>query len=96
MNKNLKKQLFDQSAHFVIGLILVVVYSFVFSILSSMLATFVIVYSREIFQRIDNGDPWYECKDGCKLDLLFWGLGIVVGSFVAVMWPNLVLPHINL
>ena len=83
MNKNLKKQLIDQSAHFVIGLILVVVYSFVFSIMASMLATFVIVYSREIFQRIDNGDPWYECKDGCKLDLLFWGLGIVVGSFVA-------------
>ncbi len=83
MDANLKKQLIDQSAHFGVGVVLVVIFSFVFSVVTSCVLVALVAYVREVAQRVSNGDPWYECKGGCKLDLLFWGLGIVVGFFVA-------------
>lgn len=85
MDANVKKQLIDQSAHFGVGLVIVVILSFVFSIIASMLATFAIAYAREVYQRIERKDPWYECKSGCRMDLFFWFLGIVAGGIIAVV-----------
>ena len=83
MNENLKKQLIDQSAHFGVGLVLVVIFSFVFSVVTSCFLVLGIAWGREVMQRVQNNDPWYECKSGCRLDMLFWVLGIAVGFFVA-------------
>lgn len=79
-NIDFKKEFLDQSAHFVAGLIPLIIFTLLG--MNVYLAAGVIMafaVGREIRQRLAKNDKWYSCGNGCRLDLLFWLLGVSTG-----------------
>lgn len=72
----MKKEIIDQSAHFLAGLGSTLVISIWLNIFASGFIVAVFAVGREICQRVSDGKPWYQCWYGCRLDLLFWAAGI--------------------
>ena len=86
--KSFKKELLDQSLHFFGGLTCVLVLSITFlKLWAAVLFVALFAYGREVLQRLDNGDPWYDCGKGCMLDLAFWALGILAGVALYLWLP---------
>ena len=82
MAANLKQEIIDQEAHYVAGVALVVILNFLSGgmLWLAVLLTLTIAVGREILQRIERHDVWYGCAEGCRLDLIFWLLGILTGT----------------
>ncbi len=79
-NINWKKETLDQFAHFIAGVIPVVLFAYLgLNIYLSAAIVFLFAVLREIKQRLDRKDKWYSCNWGCRLDLVFWFLGINLG-----------------
>lgn len=79
-NIDYKKEIPDQLAHFAAGLIPVLLFSyFGMNIYLAAAIVFLFAVGREIKQRLDKKDKWYSCGWGCRLDLVFWFIGINVG-----------------
>ena len=75
----LKKELIDQSSHFAAGFAATLAISMIINIIYAAIAVMIFAVIREIKQRLDRKDVWYGCNWGCRLDLIFWALGIVCG-----------------
>ncbi len=82
-NIDYRKESIDQLAHFAAGLAPLII--FVLLGMNVYLAAVIIMafaVGREIKQRLDRKDVWYGCSWGCRLDLLFWLLGVVAGIII--------------
>lgn len=79
MNARLKKELIDQTGHFSAGLIATLLIGMVISVIYAAGIVMFFAIAREIKQRLDRKDVWYGCAWGCRLDLIFWALGIGCG-----------------
>lgn len=83
MAASLKQEVIDQAAHYIAGVALVLIITWITGTsLVAVLATFIIAVGREILQRIERHDVWYGCAEGCRLDIIFWLLGILTGTMV--------------
>lgn len=80
----IKKELLDQSIHFGAGLVGTFLLGFLFWLWVAAPIMAAVAYGREIYQRVSNGDPWYECGKGCMLDLGFWALGITTAVIIRI------------
>lgn len=76
MNARLKKELIDQSAHFVAGLAATCAVAMLINVIYAAVIVMIFAIAREIKQRLDRKDVWYGCAWGCRLDLIFLALGI--------------------
>lgn len=87
---SLKTELRDQSAHFGVGFsaVMFMVFFMSVNVIVAALITVCIAIGREAWQRIKKGDKWYDCGPGCRLDLIFWALGI--GLAVALNFTGVV------
>lgn len=83
MNAKLKKEILDQSAHFGAGFAATLAIAMIISAYHSALIVISFAIAREIKQRLDRKDVWYGCARGCRLDLIFWALGIVCAVFIS-------------
>ena len=79
----MKKELIDQSLHFSIGFILVVVLSFFIPVVWAAIAVMVAALIREKLQHRDK--TIWQLGAGSMLDLLFWalGTGLAVGLILS-------------
>ena len=78
----MKKEILDQSAHFAAGLIATLLISMWINVFIAGVIVAVFAVGREIWQRVSDGKPWYQCWYGCRVDLLFWALGVVVAIII--------------
>ena len=69
----------DQTAHAVAGLCIVLVASFFLPVWAGALIAGTFAVARELIQH-----PW-QCRAGCRTDLVFWALGIGLGVGLAVL-----------
>ncbi len=81
---DLKKELRDQSLHFVAGAGAILFLAQLMPLLSASLSVAAFAYSREVMQRLSKGDKWYTCGSGCMLDLIMWAVGILFGSLIQI------------
>lgn len=79
---NLKKEALDQSLHFAAGAVGTFFLSPFIGLPAAVVAVAVFATGREVLQRIKRKDNWYSCNWGCRLDLLFWALGITTAAFL--------------
>lgn len=81
---DIKKELRDQSLHFGIGLALTLLFSITLNI---AMAAFIVMFGawiREGLQRVRRNDNFFNCGQGCRLDLLFWAIGIGSGILIKI------------
>mgnify|MGYP003493719892 CR=1 FL=1 len=84
---NVWKEVRDQALHFGIGLVIALMLTSIFHVLGAVVVVMIGAWIREIFQRVKKGGKWYQCHQGCMLDLLFWLVGAVVGSSIGyIVW----------
>jgi len=83
MNAKLKKEILDQSAHFAAGFAATLAIAMIINVIYAAIAVMIFAVIREIKQRLDRKDVWYGCAWGCRLDLIFWALGIVCAIFIS-------------
>ena len=81
----MKKELIDQSAHFTIGLVATLLLSMIMPIYAAAPLVLLAAWCREVYQRLMKGHHWFDCKSGCRLDMLFWTLGILTASIIRVI-----------
>ncbi len=80
-----KKEWIDQLAHAAVGAAIVALFALVIlPIWAAVLLSLAVGIGREIIQRLQAGMKWYECREGCRLDLAFWSLGAGIGSLIAL------------
>jgi hypothetical protein len=79
---NLKKELIDQTAHFAVGLIATLLITMIINVIYAAIVVMVFAIVREIKQWLDRKDVWYGCAWGCRMDLIFWALGIVSAIYI--------------
>lgn len=79
-NINYRKESIDQLGHFAGGLIPLIIFTLI-GLNVWLAATIIMAFAigREIKQRLDRKDVWYGCSWGCRLDLVFWLLGVGTG-----------------
>jgi hypothetical protein len=82
----INKNYIDQPAHFIVALVLVVLFSFITALWMAAIISAMTGLVREIYQRYDEDRVWYDFGAGSCLDLLFWGLGTAVGILIMVLW----------
>lgn len=82
----INKNYIDQPAHFIIALVLVVLFSFITALWMAGIISAMTGLMREIYQRYDEDRAWYDFGPGSCLDLLFWGLGTAAGILTMVLW----------
>lgn len=80
----MKKEIIDQSAHFLAGLVATLLIAVWINVLLAGMIVAVFAVGREIWQRVSQGKPWYQCWYGCRLDLLFWALGIMSAVIINI------------
>ena len=81
-----KKEIRDQLAHFIAGVAITMFIGFAFkSLILGALVSFGIMYGREVMQRLERGDPWYQCHFGCILDMACWSVGSFTGGLLLVL-----------
>ena len=81
----MKKELIDQSAHFTIGLVATLLLSMIMPVYAAAPLVLLAAWGREVYQRLMKGHHWYDCKAGCRLDMLFWTLGILTAAIIEVI-----------
>lgn len=93
-NLSWKKEVVDQGAHFGVGVGGVLILALIFSSLGLSAPAnvyiaagimFAIAVGREIYQRLERKDDWYSCEWGCRMDLVFWFLGITMIVLLLVL-----------
>jgi hypothetical protein len=82
----INKNYTDQPAHFIVALVLVVLFSFITALWMAGIISAMTGLMREVYQRYDEGRAWYDFGPGSRLDLLFWGLGTAAGILIMVLW----------
>ena len=75
----MNEEFIDQLAHFVVALVLVVLFSFITALWMAVIISATTGLMREIYQRYNEDRLWYDFGKGSRLDLIFWGLGTVAG-----------------
>jgi hypothetical protein len=80
------KNYIDQPAHFIVALVLVVLFSFITSLWMAGIISAMTGLMREIYQRYDEDRAWYDFGPGSRLDLLFWGIGTAAGILIMILW----------
>lgn len=55
----------------------------IMNVIYAAIAVMIFAVAREIKQRLYRKDVWYGCAWGCRLDLIFWALGIVCAVFIS-------------
>jgi hypothetical protein len=83
---SINKNYIDQPAHFIVALVLVILFSFITSLWMAAIISAVTGLVREIYQRYDEDRAWYDFGPGSRLDLLFWGLGTAAGILIMILW----------
>lgn len=83
-NIDWKKQLQDQFAHFIAGLLATLILIYIVSIYVAPFLVLAFSIGREIYQRLQRKDKWYSCGWGCRLDLVFWCLGILLAALLYI------------
>ena len=76
------KEVLDQFLHALVGGLIVFVFSFVIPLALAAFASMTIGILREIRQRLKVGLRWWQCGAGCRLDLLFWAIGILIAALL--------------
>ena len=82
----INKNYIDQPAHFIVALVLVVLFSFITSLWMAGIISAMTGLMREIYQRYDEDRAWYDFGPGSRLDLLFWGIGTAAGILIMILW----------
>ena len=82
----INKNYTDQPAHFIVALVLVVLFSFITALWMAGIIRAMTGLMREVYQRYDEGRAWYDFGPGSRLDLLFWGLGTAAGILIMILW----------
>ena len=82
----MNKEFIDQPAHFIVALVLVILFSFITSLWMAALISAVTGLVREIYQRYDEDRAWHDFGPGSRLDLLVWGLGTAAGILIMILW----------
>jgi hypothetical protein len=82
----INKEFIDQPAHFIVALVLVILFSFITSLWMAAIISAVTGLVREIYQRYDEDRAWYDFGPGSRLDLIFWGLGTAAGILIMILW----------
>lgn len=75
----------DQLAHATIGAAIVVLFSFVIPILAAVALSLSAAVIREVIQRLKAGMAWWDCREGCRLDLAGWTVGALIGVAIAIV-----------
>jgi hypothetical protein len=83
---SINKEFIDQPAHFIVALVLVILFSFITSLWMAALISAMTGLMREIYQRYDEDRAWYDFGPGSRLDLIFWGLGTAAGILIMILW----------
>jgi hypothetical protein len=81
----MKKEIIDQAAHFMAGLAATLLISMWLNVFIAGLIVAVFAVGREIWQRVSDRKPWYQCWYGCRLDLLFWALGVMSAIIINIL-----------
>jgi hypothetical protein len=84
MQLSINKEFIDQPLHLIVGAALVVGFSFITSLWMAAIISAVTGLVREIYQRYDQDRAWYDFGLGSRLDLIFWGIGVLIGW--GVIW----------
>jgi hypothetical protein len=82
----INKNYIDQPAHFIVALVLVVLFSFITALWMAGIISAMTGLMREIYQRYDEDRAWYDFGPGSRLDLLFWGIGTAAGILIMILW----------
>jgi hypothetical protein len=82
----INKNYIDQPAHFIVALVLVVLFSFITALWMAAIISAMTGLMREIYQRYDEDRAWYDFGQGSRLDLIFWGLGTAAGILMMILW----------
>ena len=80
------KEILDQFLHVLAGIILVIVFVQFMPLPLAIVFALTTGIVREIYQRYDKDRRWYDCQAGCRLDLFFWTVGIVLGAVIYYAW----------
>ena len=79
------KELRDQALHFGIGMIITLLLAKLMPAIIAGIFVLFGAWTREVWQRLQKGKPWNECKSGCQIDLVFWALGALTGGFIGIL-----------
>ena len=82
----INKNYIDQPAHFIVALVLVILFSFITSLWMAAIISAMTGLMREIYQRYDQNRVWYDFGTGSRMDLVFWALGTIVGVLAILFW----------
>jgi hypothetical protein len=82
----INKNYIDQPAHFIVALVLVILFSFITALWMAALISAMTGLVREIYQRYDQDRAWSDFGAGSRLDLIFWGLGTAAGVAIMLFW----------
>ena len=82
----INKNYIDQPAHFIVALVLVVLFSFITALWMAGIISAMTGLMREIYQRYDGDREWYDFGLGSRLDLIFWALGTAAGILIMILW----------
>jgi len=82
----INKNYIDQPAHFIVALVLVIVFSFITSLWMAAIISAMTGLMREIYQRYDQNRVWYDFGTGSRMDLVFWALGTIAGVLAILFW----------
>ena len=80
----INKNYIDQPAHFIVALVLVIIFSIITSLWMAAIISAMTGLMREVYQRYDQNRVWYDFGAGSRLDMIFWFLGTAIG--VAIMF----------
>ncbi len=82
----INKNYIDQPAHFIVALVLVIIFSFITSLWMAAIISAMTGLMREIYQRYDQNRVWYDFGTGSRMDLVFWALGTIAGVLAILFW----------
>jgi hypothetical protein len=82
----INKEFIDQPAHFIVALVLVILFSFITSLWMAAIISAMTGLVREIYQRYDQNRVWYDFGTGSRMDLAFWALGTIAGVLAILFW----------
>jgi hypothetical protein len=82
----INKEFIDQPAHFIVALVLVILFSFITSLWMAAIISAMTGLMREIYQRYDQNRVWYDFGTGSRMDLVFWALGTIAGVLAILFW----------
>jgi len=78
-----RKEWVDQIAHALVGAAIVVGFAFIIPILAAALLSIAVGVGREVRQRLKAGMRWWDCGEGCRLDLAGWAVGVLIGVLIS-------------